>query len=82
VWLVDVKQDFDTAWEFIAEAGLSLPVLLDEDGIYYESYATEPALTPYPLHVVVDRAGDIVYVNREYDADALRDAIRAALDAE
>jgi len=82
VWLVNVKEDVDSAWEFIAEAGLSLPVLLDEDGRYYEGYATEAALTPYPLHIVVDRSGDIVYINREYDADLLRDAIRAALDAE
>ncbi len=74
---------FEASWSFIAEAGVTLPVLLDLEGSYYGSYAESEAGEPvpsFPLHVVVDGEGVIRYLSRENHPDQVRDAIRAALE--
>jgi len=63
----------------MVESGVSLTVLSDPDGEFYNSYYREPAPGPYPVDVVVDRNGDIVYLTNAYDASALREVIDEAL---
>ncbi len=60
---------------------LTSPVLLDADGSVYRSYDTSAlgGYAPFPLQILVDRQGRIVYMARQYNADAVRDAIEAAL---
>lgn len=57
-----------------------LPILLDEQETYYRPYAMEvPGYAPFPLQVVIDRDGTIVYLSKQYDVDAAVAAIQAAL---
>lgn len=61
---------------------MTLPCLLDSDGRYYASYPIEleDDYAPYPVDVVIDREGVIRYVTNTYDAEALKEIIRQALD--
>jgi hypothetical protein len=38
-----------------------------------------PGYAPFPLQVVIDRKGEIVYLSKQYDVDAAVAAIEAAL---
>lgn len=80
-WLVNVGDDYDSAYTFIGEAGTTLPVLLDTDQAVYSSYERDPeeAYAPFPVQVVIDRDGVITYLAFQYDAEAVRAAIEAAL---
>lgn len=82
VWLVDAGDDYDTAWEFIDEAGTSLPCLLDlDEDVYsvYEKKGEDDGYAPFPLQVVIDREGVITYLEYQYDAERLTAAIDAAV---
>ena len=63
------------------EGGLTSPVLLDSDGAVYRSYDTSAlgGYAPFPMQIVIDREGTIVYMARQYDADAIQLAIESAL---
>lgn len=80
-WLVNVGEDFGTAYSFIDTLEVrGLPILLDEQETYYKPYAMEvPGYAPFPLQVVIDRNGEIVYLSKQYDVDAAVAAIEAAL---
>ena len=80
-FLVNVDEPVEDVWAFLAEAGETPTCLLDEGGAVFSSYSVYGAGAAYPLEIVVDREGVITYASRSYDAAALRDAIRAALDA-
>ncbi len=71
------------SWTFISEAEVTLPVLLDSDGYVYRTYSMADnlgaAVSPYPVQVVIDRDGVIVYLSRTHDPQAVREAIDAAL---
>ncbi len=57
-------------------------MLIDEDQTLYYSYSMGELgfnSAPYPLQVVIDRDGLISYLALEYDVDAVRAAIEAAL---
>lgn len=81
VWLVNVKESQQQAWDFIDGADIAVPCLMDEEGEFYDGYARPPSSGPFPLDVVVDRDGRITYLSGDYDAPALRAAIEAALAA-
>ena len=45
----------------------------------YDAYRRGPGVAPFPLEVVLDRAGNVQYISREYDAAALDDVITSLL---
>ncbi len=63
---------------FLAATGVTFPILKDDDDTYHE-YTSDPALSPYPIDIVVDADGTIVYLSQTYDAVALRDAVESVL---
>ena len=60
--------------QFIDQTGVTFPMGWDRGGSY-RSFLGGPGLSPFPLDVVIDRDGTVVYVNREYDAAGLRAAV-------
>jgi peroxiredoxin len=70
--------DTDDLLAFIESTGTSFPVVVDSDATY-NRYVSESAITPYPIDIVTDSDGVIVYFSREYDPDALRDAVERVL---
>ncbi len=54
-------------------------VLLDTDEAVYFSYPFEQAWAPFPVHVLIDRDGQVTYFARQLEADALRAAIDEAV---
>lgn len=55
--------------------------LLDTQQEIYRSYGpVQGSYAPFPLQVVIDRDGTIVYLSAQYDADAVNLAIAAALE--
>ena len=70
---------FEEAFTFVGEAGVTLPVLLDSDGSYYESYARrdagEDGYAPFPLQVLIDKDGVIRHITLQYDAADMRSRI-------
>lgn len=79
LWLVNVGESAEEAYDFLAETETSLPCLLDSDQSLYHSYPEGGNFAPFPLHVVIGRDGTVRYLARQYDADAARAAIEAAL---
>ena len=78
-WFVNVGETAESAYDFIGEGGVTAPCLLDTEAEFYQSYYRPPSSGPYPLDVVVDREGVISHISGNYDADAMRNAIEAAL---
>ena len=65
---------------FIDETGVTFPVVQDVGR--RPAYSAGPAISPFPLDVVIDRSGTITFLSREYEADALEAAVAAALASE
>lgn len=83
VWLVNAGDPYDQVLAYLQEAGTTLPCLLDTDESMYRRYDRREGgeiHAPFPLQVVIDRDGRITYLANQYDADAARAAIQAALD--
>lgn len=55
--------------DFLAETGVTMPALIDDQGIYasYDRRSLGEASAPYPLHVVLDR--DHVIRHLSIDSD-------------
>jgi len=81
--LINSNDSLDTAWHFISQAEVGLPVLMDTDGAVYLSWSAADNLgvasSPYPVQAVIDREGVIVYLSRTHDPGAVRAAIDGAL---
>ena len=67
----------ETLQAFLDQTGVTFPIVWDNDS--YNNYDWPPAISPYPRQALVDREGIITYLAAEYQAQALDDAIRAAL---
>ena len=76
---MNVGNTYDTAWAMIDSYQVSTPCLLGTDELYATYPRMEDAFSPYPVHVVIDREGVVRYLANQYDAEALRAAITAAL---
>lgn len=63
---------------FIASTGVTFPVLVDTTNTYSE-YDNDGAISPYPIDLVLDADGTIVYLSRTYEPDALRAAVESVL---
>lgn len=76
---VNTTDSEDTLQQFVEQTGVTFPVGWDVEESYAAFKAAEDGISPYPLDVVVDRAGKITYLSREYDSGALQAAVEAAL---
>lgn len=63
---------------FLDATGATFPVVVDDRDTYAQ-YAADDSVSPYPIDVVVDADGIIVYLSREYDPDAMADAVERVL---
>ena len=63
---------------FITTNGVTFPILIDT-GNTYMSYDNLAAIAPYPIDIVLDADGTIVYLSRTYEPDALRAAVESVL---
>jgi len=82
-WLVASRDTREAAADFAETLGLTMPVLLDEDGAVQDNWqVADPTIARFPLHFLVDGDGIIRYYANAYDAAALGDAIADALAAE
>lgn len=79
LWLVNAGESAEEAYSFLAESRVGLPCLLDSAQSLYHSYPEGGNFAPFPLHVIIGRDGRIRYLARQYDAEAARAAIEAAL---
>ena len=50
---------------------LSAPLVDAGDTTYFDYGDPEGAISPYPLDVIIDREGNIAYLRREFDAEAM-----------
>lgn len=67
-----------TVAQFKEQTGVTFPLLLDDTT--YDLYAnSDGSITPYPLDVIADPNGTIVYLRHELDIEALDAAIQQAL---
>lgn len=70
--------DAEDLTAFLEATGVTFPVLLDTDDTYAE-YDNVPTISPYPIDVVLDADGTIVYLARTYDPVGLRAAVESVL---
>lgn len=59
-----------TLGNFVEQTGVTFPILRGDD-TYFDYADPEDAISPYPLDVIVDRNGNIAYLRREFDAEAM-----------
>ena len=64
---------------FIEQTLCTFPILWDQTPPTMKQFAFPPSISPYPRQVVIGKDGKVVYLNSEYDEDALRSAIETAL---
>lgn len=80
VWLVNAGEEEEEVRRFLGDAGVSLPCLLDSDFDITRAYGLIPGrFAGWPQQVLVDRNGDIAFVQATYDAAAMSSAIEEAL---
>ena len=72
------EDDDSTLRDFVRQAGITFPIVVDADD-HLHSFEAGVAITPYPLDVVVDEDGTIVYLSREFDLDTLTAIIETLL---
>lgn len=70
--------DSDDLATFLESTGVTFPVVLDSTGTYAQ-YADDDSVSPYPIDIVTDDMGIIVYLSREYEPDSLRLAVESVL---
>jgi peroxiredoxin len=69
-----------TVAQFKQQTGVTFPLLLND--MTKDLYAnSDGSITPYPLDVIVDRNGTIVYLRHEFDSDAMQATIEQLLAA-
>ena len=64
---------------FTENLGVTFPVGLEQTGSYRRFAENFAGANPFPVDVIVDRDGTIVYVAREYDAAAMESVIERLL---
>ena len=73
------SDDERTLRDFVSQSGVTFPIAFGADR-HLRMYEAGASITPYPLEVVADSEGRIVYLSREYDVDALVRVIESLLD--
>lgn len=74
--------DLGIVRDFLAETGVTMPALLDDQGVYagYDRGSLGEASAPYPLHVVIDGDGVIRHFSIDSDPAETVRVIAALLD--
>lgn len=67
--------DLDT---FITSTGVTFPIVRDTAATYWD-YDNDGAISPYPVDLVLDADGKIVYFSRTYEPSAMRNAVENVL---
>ncbi len=79
IWLVNAGDSYEDAFEFVGEAGVTLPTLLDSEKSLYDQYNRNDAVGsgygPFPLQILMDRDGVIRHMAVQYDAADMRSRI-------
>ncbi len=65
--------------QFIDQTGVSFPMGFDT-GESYKEYGRGRSISPFPLDVIIDQSGKVVYTKRVYDPDAMLTVIEALLE--
>lgn len=68
------QESTSTLASFVEQTGISFPVLRNDD-TYFDYATPDGAISPFPLDVIVDRDGTIVYLRHEFDVDAMTTTI-------
>lgn len=55
---------------FVDQTGVSFPILRG-DNTYFDYADPDGAISPFPLDVIVGPDGNIAYLRREFDLDAM-----------
>ena len=80
VWLVNAGDDEPSARSFLAQGGVELDCLLDEERSISRAYGLVPGrFASWPQQVLIDGEGRVVHIQTTYDADAMTAAIEALL---
>ncbi len=59
------------AYDFVAKTGASFPVGFDLSESYGPLRASASGSSSNSLHIIIDRAGNVAYLSRSYDEEAM-----------
>lgn len=76
----DDLERIDEVRDFVDKLGLTYPAGLEDSGTYEALTANFEGTNPFPVDVVVDRQGTIVYAGREYDPLVLTEIVEGLLE--
>lgn len=73
------NESLETVRAFRDQTGATFPLLLGDRTV--RDYATpDGSISPYPVDVILDRAGNIRYLRHEFDGAAMEAMIERLLD--
>lgn len=75
----DGIDDIDQVRAFVDKLGVSYDAGLEQTDTYRALTENFAGSNPFPVDVIVDRDGIIVYIAREYDPDAMAEVIEGLL---
>lgn len=75
------REQSDTVRTFAEQLGLTMPVLLDEDGAVLDAWPTTPQIPTavYPREWIIDPDGIIVYTATTFEHDLIVEVIERHL---
>ncbi len=65
--------------QFVADQGVTFPILHDRGGVLRGKYRLSNALSPYPRDYIIDRQGVFRYTSTEYDPQTMVRVIQSLL---
>jgi hypothetical protein len=68
--------------DFVADQGVTFPVMVQETAVtptYSTIEGVYDGANPYPVDILVDKAGIIRYVSREYDPVGIEEMVQTLL---
>jgi len=76
----DGPEVIDGVRAFVDKLGVTYPTGLEQTETYRALTANFEGTNPFPVDVIIDRDGKIVYIAREYDPEAMAEIIERLLD--
>jgi uncharacterized YccA/Bax inhibitor family protein len=64
---------------FVAQTGITFPVLLDGSVNSYDEWAKSAQVSPYPLDVLLGKDGKVTFVTHEFELTKLQEEIEKIL---
>ncbi len=83
VWGIASRENDDLVRRYVAQHGLTFPVLLDRDGAVNALYRQSPAFptAAYPQDWIIGADGRVAYVHNGFEPDAMQAVLEAWLEA-